>query len=183
MIKVIGVHTKVTNTVHTNTNKTAGASSIKSTFITDGHSWLSLHFDNGRSETAGLWLTDGEMIQFKRFFHLNPFVAAFVGEEVTYEVKLNKEDRLNYAPLYSRFYGLNDTRSKTARHFIFQPAAWRYGYTCATWVTEKMKQIFGQTLVTSELFGLTNTPRALGNVLRALEKRNPTSLKQPTYPV
>ena len=171
MIKVIGVHTNTT-----------GGSSVKGSSIGDGHSWLSLHYESGRYDTIGLWVTDGKMTQIKRFIPLNDFAAAMVGEEVTYEVVLGEERRKNYQALFSRFYGMNDARRQTAMGLLIQRSAWRYEYTCATWVTEKMKQIFGQSFATSELFGLTNTPRALGNVLHALEVRNPTSLKQPTFP-
>jgi hypothetical protein len=75
MVKIIAVH-----------SSTSGGSSTKGSSITDGHAWLSLHFDNGRYETMGLWLTDGKMTQIKRFLPLSDFAAAVVNEEVTYEV-------------------------------------------------------------------------------------------------
>jgi hypothetical protein len=113
---------------------------------------------------------------------LNDLAAALVNEEITYEILMGEEKRRNYLPQYSRYYGLNDTRRHTAMGQLIQRSEWRYGHTCASWVTEKMKQIFGQAFATSELLGLTNTPRALGNTLMLLETRSKTTIDKPVYP-
>ncbi len=171
MIKVIGVHTSA-----------IGGSSMKGSPLTAGHAWLSLHFENGRDDTIGLWLTDGQMGAVKRFLPLNYLAAAFIHEDILYEVLIGEEKRKNYKSSSSRFYGLDESRKLHAMPCLIHAASWRYEYTCATWVTEKVKQIFGEVFATGELFGLTNTPRRLGSVLASLEAQDPTSLVRPKYP-
>lgn len=168
MIKVIGVHTNA-----------VGGSSVKGSTLMDGHAWLSLYYENGCDNTIGLWLTDGQKYAVKRFLPLNYFAAAVVGEEVRYEILLREEKKRGYKPQYSRFYELDQNQKSRAGRSLTQQASWRYNYTCASWVTEKIKQILGESVASGELFGLTNTPRRLGTVLSTLEMRRPTTRARP----
>ena len=60
-------------------------------------------------------------------------------------------------------------------------AGWRATHTCASWATDKIKEIFGEALASKELLGLTNTPRALGSCLMRLNGSDPTSVSRPKY--
>lgn len=58
-------------------------------------------------------------------------------------------------------------------------AGWRFTNTCASWATRVVHELIGEDLDSSELAGMTNTPRALGAAIGKLEAGTPTSLANP----
>ena len=167
MLNVIGIHSNA-----------IGDSSLVGSKFTEGHSWLTLHYTNGRHTSVGLW-AESELLQLRHCIR-DPIGISNKTEE-KFEVLFGEEDRRHYRASASRYYGLREERTSKVVASIGELRGWRATYTCATWATEKIKEIFGISLASQELFGLTNTPRALGLALTRLNAIEPTSLEKPKY--
>jgi hypothetical protein len=168
MLSVIGIHSAV-----------AGLSSAQGgPAFTDGHAWLTLHYTNGRQASIGLWAEGG-------LFQLRHLVRDPVGvlnrSEEKFEVRFDEEIKRIYRAEANRYYGLYAGQQSRAIMALGKFTGWRATHTCATWATDKMKEIFGVALQSTEGLGLTNTPRALGHALRVLEAKEPTSIQKPKY--
>ena len=168
MLSVIGVHSAA-----------VGGSSVQGgAGFTDGHAWLTLHYTNGRSASIGLW-AEGGLLQARHFVR-DP-IGILNGSEEKFEVRFDEEIKKNYRAGASRYYGLYAGQQQRAITALGRFAGWRPTHNCATWATEKIQEIFGIGLSSSEGLGLTNTPRKLGLVLRMLESKEPTSISKPKY--
>jgi hypothetical protein len=156
-----------------------GSSELSGDKFTDGHAWLTLHYPNGRHTSVGLWAE-------RDLLELNHLIRDPIGltqhTQEQFEVNFGLEEKKLYRPKASRYYGLRQGQSTKAIMFIGQYAGWRATYTCATWATEKIEQIFGVELASREFFGFTNTPRALGLALTRLNALSRTSVSNPFYP-
>jgi len=168
MLSVIGVH-----------SSSVGGSSIEgSPGLTAGHAWLTLHYENGRQSSIGLW-AEGEVLSANHLIK-DPY-GIISGTAEKFEVNFDLELQRHYKAEASRFFGLYRGQQTKAIMALGRHAGWRFGHTCASWATEKLKEIFGVQLASQEGFGLTNTPRALGQAIRAAEGRDPTSVSKPKY--
>ena len=157
MLQTLGIHSNV----------------IGNASLTDGHAWLTMHFPNGNSTSVGLWTsTLGESRRLVK----DP-TGFMLGE--TYDVEFGWEIAKHYQARASRFYRLSPDQAKFSTKVLGAYTSWRYSNTCATWATSVVHQLTGEEIASSELLGITNTPRALGNALVQLERRNPTSLQSP----
>jgi hypothetical protein len=168
MLSVIGIHSSAIG---------ASSSQVGNKFV-DGHAWLSLHYTNGRHTTVGLW-AEGELVAWNHVIRDPLGLSPKTAEK--FEVRFGEEEKRGYRPKASRYYGLYNTQSSYAIMHIGKYTGWRATHTCATWATEKIKEIFGLQLASTEFFGLTNTPRALGAVIARLDTIDPTSIQKPKY--
>lgn len=157
MLKTLGIHSSAAGTVA----------------FTAGHAWLTLHFANGNSTSVGLWTST--LAEPRRFVR-DPTGFA-LGE--TLDVEWGLEISKQYRAAASRYYGLTPGQAKHATSALIASASWRFTNTCATWATEVVRRLAGEELDSTELLGATNTPRALGNAILALEAKSPTSLGHP----
>ncbi|WP_036292015.1 hypothetical protein [Methylosinus sp. PW1] len=177
MLSVIGVHAG--HNAKEGDYRPAGAVDL-----TWGHAWLSMHYTNGRSNTIGLWQvqTNGFPRHVVRdpgnILHNSGITDKFAEK---FEVEFDLERRLHYVANASRYYGLYKGQQSRAVMALGKFTGWRLTHNCATWATEKLHDIFGVDLKTAEVLGLTNTPRALANSLRALEAKRATSVGNPVY--
>jgi hypothetical protein len=167
MLSVIGVHSSA-----------VGGSSATGNKFADGHAWLTLHYTNGRSTSIGLW-AEHELFSWNHLVRDPIGLTSRSAEQ--FEARFGEEIKRNYRPAVSRFYGLYQGQSAKAVMCLGQYSGWRAGHTCATWATEKIQQIFGVKLASQELWGLTNTPRALGAALQRLNLAGPTTVSRPKY--
>lgn len=157
LLDILGVHSNV-----------AGDAAL-----TDGHAWLSMHFQNGRFTTIGLWTTT---LDEPRRFIKDP-TGFMLGE--TFDVEFGRETAKAYRAKASRYYRLTQTEARSATRVLTTNASWRFSNTCASWATNVVRGLTGEELGSSEWGGWTNTPRALANAIVALERKQPTSLASP----
>jgi len=156
MLKILGIHSNAT-----------GESSF-----TDGHAWLTLHFENGRSTSVGLWTTTlGEL----RRVASDPTGFA-LGE--TFDVNFGIEGRKGYRAKASRYYSLASPQGERAIAILGSWASWRFTNTCAEWARDVVQKLTGEELAADDWLGI-ETPRELGNSILALERESPTSLTFP----
>lgn len=160
MLKIIGVHSNV----------------VGGKVLTDGHAWISMHFENGRSTSVGLWV-EGDLLQSRRF--IKDPIGFMSDSAEKFEINFGLEDQKGYKAAASRYYFLEETQAKQATRVLGEFSGWRFTNTCASWATEVVKRLTGEKLDSGEFAGLTNTPRALGAAIAAKEKVNPTSLSLP----
>lgn len=156
MLKTLGIHSNVT-----------GEASLA-----EGHAWLTLHFDNGNSTTIGLWTTTFDTRRF-----IKDPTGFMLGE--TLDVEFGIEARNGYVSKASRYYSLTNDQAAVATKILVSNANWRFSHTCASWATEVVHQLTGEELESTELLGLTNTPRALGTAILELEAKQPTTPSMP----
>jgi hypothetical protein len=157
MLEVLGIHSSVTG--HAN--------------LTDGHAWVSLHFTNGKQTTVGLWTTT--LLEAKRIVRDSTGVI----HDESFDVNFGRETQRHYKAAASRYYKLNETQAKRAIAIMGAYTGWRFTNTCASWATRVVRELLGEDLDSSELGGLTQTPRALGGAILKLEATDPTTLDRP----
>ena len=157
MLEVIGIHSNVTGD--------AG--------LTDGHAWLSMQFTNGKHTTVGLWTTT--LFESRR---MSKDPTGVILDE-SFDVNFGLEEQKNYQPAASRYYKLSEAQAKRAVAIMGSYTGWRFTNTCASWATKVVRELLGEELASSELGGLTQTPRALGQAILQLEARDPTSVTNP----
>jgi len=160
MLEVLGVHSNVVGDVA----------------LTDGHAWVSLHYTNGNSTTVGLWAT-GDVLGGRHFIYDPIGVTDSTAEQG--EVQWGLEAKRHYLAKASRYYKLYPQQLQQVVKVLGAYTGWRFTHTCASWATDVVKQLVGEDLNSAELLGATNTPRALGNAIQALEARIPTSIDMP----
>lgn len=157
MLEVLGIHSNV-----------AGGASL-----TGGHAWLSIHFANGKQTTVGLWTTT--LFEARRI--IKDPTGAILDE--SFDVNFGLEEEKNYKPVASRYYKLSEAQAKRAVAMMGSYTGWRFTNTCASWATNVVHELVGEEIDSSEIGGLTQTPRALGEAILKLEASEPTSLKNP----
>jgi len=157
VLEVLGIHSNVTGDAS----------------LTDGHAWLTMHFTNGRQTSIGLWTTT--LFEAKRF--VKDPTGVILDE--SFDVNFGLEEQRNYKPAASRFYKLTEIQSRRAVSIMGSYTGWRFTNTCASWATKVVRELAIEDLDASELSGLTQTPRALGNTLQKLEKKEPTAVSSP----
>ena len=169
MFSVIGVHSSCI----ARSSPTAGAPSFWA-----GHAWLTMHYTNGRMGSIGLW-AEGSFLSMRHLVKDRIGISSDTAEN--FEIRFDEELKNHYRAESSRYYGLYQGQQNKAIRALGRYAGWRASHTCATWVTEKVEEIFGVSLASREFLGITNTPRELGVCLWRLESKNPTSVSRPLY--
>ena len=85
--------------------------------------------------------------------------------------------RLSPKPLtnYALKYGvqLTDGQSKTLDAEVGKNVTWSVTCTCASWAADTFTKVTGETIQSSELLGMTDTPRAVGDSIADKTKANP----------
>jgi RHS repeat-associated protein len=137
--------------VVSNVAKSQGAS------LTDGHSNLvRFNSDTNTTTTYGLW-PDGHP----------DIVGAGLANGSASDVRTNfPNDNPAY---YSLKFGVELTPAQVARldAAVARPAGWGYTNTCATWAGATFTEVTGVKVPSSELAGITDTPRRLGDSIKA----------------
>ncbi len=157
MLEVLGIHSNVASTAQ----------------FSDGHAWLSMHFSNGRSTTVGLWTTT--LFESRRIVR-DP-TGAILDE--SFDVNFGLEDERGDIAAASRYYGLSPTQARRAVAVMGSYTGWRFTNTCASWASKVVRELLGEELDSSELGGLTDTPRALAKAIEDREAKEPTTLDRP----
>ena len=165
MVKVIGVHSSVAGAIEAH--------------LTDGHAWITMHFQNGRSTTVGLW--NRGPLEARNLVRDPIRVTDSTAER--FDVQFGLEDKRHYRARASRYYGLTQNEGMLASRTIGVYTGWRVTNTCATWATRVVKELTGEELDSPEFGGLTNTPRALGSAILLLESTQHTTLEHPKMAV
>lgn len=157
MLKVLGIHSNV-----------AGDAGL-----TAGHAWLTMHFENGRSTSIGLWTSS--LTESRRF--VKDPTGFMLGE--THDVEFGLEDEKGYTAVASRYYALEAGQAGVATKIIGEFIGWRYSNTCASWAKDVVRRLTGEELASADMLGVTDTPRALGSAILSLERKQATSLQLP----
>lgn len=89
MLSVIGIHSSCVS----------GSSMKASPSLTSGHAWLTLHYENGRKSSIGLW-AEGELMAANRF--ISDPVGITRGSQEKFEVNFDKELQKAYRAEASR---------------------------------------------------------------------------------
>lgn len=159
VLKILGVH----------------SNAIGDAALTDGHAWLTLHFQSGKSTSIGLWTTS---LDESRRFVKDP-TGFLLGE--TFDVEFGREVDKQYAALARRYYQLSEDQARFSNKVLGSFASWRFSNTCASWAARVVRELTGEDLASKELLGYTDTPRSLGNAIMELEKKGPTSVGAPQH--
>lgn len=157
MLKILGVHSNV----------------VGSPNSTGGHAWLTMHFQNGRHASVGLWTTS---LNDLRRFAKDPTGLL---DPDSYDVNIGLEEKAGYVAKASRYYGLSEGQGRAAIRVMMATNTWRFTHTCASWAREVVRQVTSEDLASAGFMGLTDTPSALGAAIKALEDKEPTSLSRP----
>lgn len=157
MLEILGIHSNV---------KGGGG-------LSSGHAWLSLHFQNGKQTTVGLWTST--LFEAKRI--VKDPTGVILDE--SFDVNFGLEESRDYQAAASRFYKLSEAQARRAVSLMGSYTGWRLTNTCASWATKVVRELLGEDLDASDLGGATDTPRALGAAIERIEKEDPTSLIAP----
>jgi hypothetical protein len=152
---VLGIHSQVSPHTEGSFNQ-----------LIDGHAWISVT-RSGRTEYYGLWpdthprgLDNGAGSDIRRGIESEP----------------------GFNPSASRYYELTPEQVTQLETRLRENVTWGYGNTCASWASDTVGRVTGQTVSGSELLGLTDTPRELVQSIRELERARPTSPDNPITP-
>ena len=152
---VLGIHSQVGPQTEGSVNQ-----------LIDGHAWISVT-RGGRTEYYGLWpdthprgLDNGAASDIRRGIEGEP----------------------GFNPVASRYYELTPEQTMALEARLGGNVTWGYTNTCASWASETASRVTGQNISASELLGITDTPRALIDSIRALEQRRRTSPDNPITP-
>lgn len=145
--------------IHSNVDPAGPASLI------DGHAWISVNRD-GVVTTYGLWPDDHPAIRNSGLSN---------GDRS--DIRRNLET--GQPASASRYYALTDAQAKTLEQELGKNVHWGYTYTCASWAGDVTRRTTGERLDTSELLGMTGTPRELSESIREKERQQRTAPEQP----
>ena len=145
--------------IESNVAKSTGAS------LTAGHAnVLRFNSDTNTTTTYGLWPDSHPDI-----------VAAGLANRQGSDVRTNFA---NDAPAnYPLKYGVELTpeQSSTLDTTVGRSSEWRYTNTCATWAASTFTGVTGVRIGSSELGGVTGTPRAVGDSINQKVATNPSA--------
>jgi len=130
--------------------------------LIDGHAWISVT-RNGRTEVYGLWPDDHPSGRFDNG----------AGSDIRRGVERGAPAAAN------RYYELTPEQVARLDARLQENVTWGYGNTCASWASDTVGRVTGQTVSGSELLGLTDTPRELIRSIRELERARRTSPDDP----
>lgn len=133
--------------------------------LIDGHAWISVT-RNGRTEVYGLWPDDHPSGRFDNGD----------GSDIRRGVERG------FPAAANRYYELTPEQVTQLEARLRENVTWGYGNTCASWASDTVSRVTGQTVSGSELLGLTDTPRELIQSIRELERQRPTSQDNPITP-
>lgn len=152
--------------IHSSAPQDPNAGSVGN--LTSGHTWISVT-RNGVTTNYGLWPDDHP--RFRGTSENDPNRS---------DIRVGLED--GQRPAASRYYQLTPEQATQLEQRLRENVTWGYTNTCASWATNTVSGITGQTVNGSELGGLTDTPRQTINSIRELERDRPTSLDNPIRP-
>lgn len=150
---------KVTLGIHSNVDP-AGPTSL-----TDGHAWISVNRD-GVVSTYGLWPDDHPMIR-----------GMGLSNDGGSDIRRNLE--AGQPASASRYYALTPEQAQNLERELKGSVHWGYTNTCASWAGDVSRRVTGERLDTSEVLGITDTPRQLSESIREKEKLQPTAPATP----
>lgn len=151
---VLGIHSNVDPNTQGSFNQ-----------LSDGHAWISVT-RNGRTEVYGLWPDDHPSGRFDNG----------AGSDIRRGVE-------RAAPAAaSRYYELTPEQVASLEARLRENVTWGYGNTCASWASDTVGRVTGQTVSGSELLGLTDTPRELIQSIGELERARRTTPDNPITP-
>jgi hypothetical protein len=151
---VLGIHSNVDPNTQGSFNQ-----------LIDGHAWISVTRD-GRTEVYGLWPDDHPSGRFDNG----------AGSDIRRGVERGAPAAAN------RYYELTPEQVARLDARLQENVTWGYGNTCASWASDTVGRVTGQTVSGSELLGLTDTPRELIRSIRELERARRTSPDNPITP-
>lgn len=151
---VLGIHSNVDPNTQGSFNQ-----------LVDGHAWISVT-RNGRTEVYGLWPDDHPSGRFDNG----------EGSDIRRGVERGFPSAAN------RYYELTPEQATQLEARLRENITWEYGNTCASWASDTVSRVTGQTVSGSELLGLTDTPRELIRSIRELERQRPTNPDNPITP-
>jgi hypothetical protein len=142
--------------VHSNVGEDAG--------FTDGHAWITVT-TNGMTQYYGLWPPE------------HPLVKSKHQEDDPTHVRKGYE--AGQKAVASRYYRLDPAKQLKLYKWLGVQSHWRYTHTCASWASETVNSVVGESISADELVGITGTPRELSESILALERKVPTSIGKP----
>ncbi len=151
---ILGIHSNVDPNTQGSLNQ-----------LIDGHAWISVT-RNGRTEVYGLWPDDHPSGRFDNG----------AGSDIRTGVERG------FPAAANRYYELTPEQTTQLEARLRENVTWGYGNTCASWASDTVGRVTGQTVSGSELLGLTDTPRELIQSIRELERQRRTSPDNPVAP-
>lgn len=155
---VLGIHSQVDPNAEGSVNQ-----------LTSGHAWISVTRGNNPPEYYGLW-PDAH----PRF--ANDSVAS---DPAATDIRRGLE--AGSSPSASRYYELTAEQAANLEARLRENVTWGYTNTCASWASETVSKVTGQSVSASEFF-ITGTPRELIRNINALERALPSSPSDPVKP-
>ena len=133
--------------------------------LIDGHSWISVT-RNGKTEHYGLWPDNH---------------PRGIDNGAASDIRTGIEGERGFNPSVSRYYELTPEQATRLEARLRENVEWSYTNTCASWASETTGLVTGQKIDAG--VGLSiETPNALNDSLRALERERATSPDDPLRP-
>ena len=138
--------------------------------LTGGHAWISVTRD-GVTTNYGLWPDSHPGIEARGWNNGN-------GSDI--RTGMEDGDR----PAASRYAELTPEQATALEASLRENVAWGYTANCSSWASETFNRVTGQSLNADEPYtaGVLETPRQLGQSIRAAERTQPTTLSTPAPP-
>jgi hypothetical protein len=133
--------------------------------LIDGHAWISVT-RNGTTEHYGLWPDN-----HPRGLDNGP----------ASDIRTGIEGERGFNPSASRYYELTPEQVTKLEARLRENVGWSYTNTCASWASETTSLVTGQKIDAGVAFSV-ETPNALNNSLRELERTRPTGSDNPMRP-
>lgn len=127
-----------------------------------GHGWISVTRD-GVTTNYGLWP------DFSR--------AGDNGKGNDIRIGMENEEH----PAASRYYRLSDAQAQALEKKLSEDVTWGYTENCSSWASDSLKVATGIDIDANERWsaGIVETPRKLGDSIKAMEQRDRSSLDLP----
>jgi len=128
--------------------------------FTAGHAWISIT-DKGKTTVYGLWPD------------AHPKTIDNGGKS---DIRIGMEARSKAE--VSRYYKLSSAQATHFNALMKANVGWSYTNTCASWASEIVHILVGEDVDSDDNLGF-ETPRELGESIRELEEKSPTTIYSP----